>query len=117
MKDCLDETLYEIKFQFNSNHWRVRRSYRDFLNLVSWINKKFPLHKLPELISEDRLNGEEIHALLTKIFKRDYHQKINTIHKFFEISLFNFNDNGSTFLKQMQMAKKTGQKQRRNFSF
>lgn len=90
---------------------RIRRTYKDFLNLVNYISKEFQIVMKPLPPESDNMIYQQLEDFLKKILRKDeYNKKLNLIHYFLEISFITFLNVEECAVKQISVAKKSGQK-------
>ena len=72
---------------------RLRRTYKDFKNLGIYISKDLRIKAdgIEELGPEGTTTPAEIQKLILNVLHNpDLNTKLNSVHKFFEISMLNF---------------------------
>lgn len=89
----------------------VRRSHKDFCNLVGYLEKEFKkiLPRPPG--EEDPLVGQQLAELVTGYLgKEEFNRKFHLLHYFLEMSFINFSNVEESPVKQISVSKKSGQK-------
>ena len=114
LKKNMYSYMYEFKFVYHEQVWKIRRTLKDFNNLVDMIDDDYQI-KFKKSKSEDHnVIGEDVKKTIEKILKEPIiNRKISTIHRFFEISLFNFANMEENIVKQVVLPKKSGGKKKK----
>lgn len=114
LKKNIDSCMYEFRLTYSEQKWKIRRTLKDFNNLLDLIYDDYEI-KFKKTKSEDnKIIGEDIKKGIEKILNEPViNRKISTIHRFFEISLFNFAGMEENIVKQVALPKKSGGKKKK----
>lgn len=90
---------------------RIRRTHKDFINLANYISNEFQIVLKPLPLEEENMIYQQLADFLKKILnKEEYNKKLNLIHYFIEFSFINMSNVEESTVKQISVAKKSGQK-------
>ena len=89
----------------------IRRTHKDFANLVSYLSKEFKKILNPPPVETDQMIGQQLAELLRGLLRREeFNRKLHLLHYFLELSFINFSNVQETAVKQISVSKKSGQK-------
>lgn len=95
---------------------RIRRTYKDLLNLLHYIRKEFEiLLRAPAKEDPETASAEIYNTLMTLLQMRKLNTKINMLHRFLEISFLSFSPIEEAVMKQLTVSKKSGKKKMKTF--
>lgn len=95
---------------------RIRRTFKDFQNLCTTIKAEFGYIDRSFNAEDSSYSPKELLAFIKKLLNvPELNQKINAMHKFFEISMISFNIIEEPIVKQLNASKKSGLKNNKSF--
>ena len=89
----------------------IRRTHKDFANLINYLSKEFKKIINPPPAETDSMIGHQLAENLRGLLRREeFNRKIHLLHYFLELSFINFSNVQETAVKQILVSKKSGQK-------